>query len=648
MIGIRSVFALGRAGVFSHGSSRMMSGVSLSQRGVSVAAPLVCSPTSQTSLMNKRFSGDSKKELESFTANLFCGKMRTDQCFPYPETLTEDDHEMLPIIVDSTDKFFNEKNDALQNDLTKVVPDEIMDGLKELGAFGIQVPSSYGGVGLKNTGYARLTEVVGRYDLAVGIVMGAHQSIGFKGILLDGNDAQKAKYLPALATGENIAAFCLTEPSSGSDAQSIRTRAVENADGSWTINGGKIWISNGGIAEIFTVFAQTEVIDPKSGEKRDKVTAFIVERAFGGVTHGPPEDKMGIKASNTAEVNFENVVVPKENVLGEVGGGFKVAMRILNNGRFGMGSTLSGTCKKLIETANAHANERKQFGKHIKEFGLIKEKIALMTMQTYALESMAYLVSQIMDSGSDDYQLEAAICKIYGTETATFVADECLQILGGMGYMRETGVEKVVRDLRIFRIFEGTNEILRMLVALTGCQQAGKSLKELAKLMSNPVSVVSNFGQVLTEVSKRAGPKVGLSPSASATIPAARELEESARIIEQCSAKFGLAVEAALMKHKKDIINEQVTLKRLADCAIQIFSMAAATSRATRAFEKDLPSKEFEGKLCNTYCKVVNDKVGVFLKELENNSAVDANVKEIGDFVLEKGYDVASPIGLEF
>ena len=160
--------------------------------------------------------------------------------------------------------------------------------------------------------------------MAVGIVMGAHQSIGFKGILLFGNEKQKEKYLPPLAAGEKIASFCLTEPSVGSDAQSIKTRAVQNPDGSWTLNGSKIWISNGGFAEIFTVFAQTSVDDPKTGGKKDKITAFIVERSFGGVTSGPPEDKMGIRASNTAEVFFENVRVPAENVIGEVGGGFKV------------------------------------------------------------------------------------------------------------------------------------------------------------------------------------------------------------------------------------------------------------------------------------------------------------------------------------
>ena len=214
------------------------------------------------------------------------------------------------------------------------------------------------GVGLTNTQYARLTEVVGGNDLGVGIFIGAHQSIGFKGILLCGTDAQKAQYLPKLATGEQFAAFALTEPSSGSDAGSIKTRAELNKEGThWILNGGKIWISNGGIAEIFTVFAKTPIVDPATGTETEKVSAFIVERSFGGVTNGPPEKKMGIKCSNTAEVYFENVPVPVENVLRQPGDGFKVAMEILNNGRFGMGAALSGTMRSVIQKATDHATQ---------------------------------------------------------------------------------------------------------------------------------------------------------------------------------------------------------------------------------------------------------------------------------------------------
>lgn len=295
-----------------------------------------------------------------------------------------------------------------------------------------------------------------------------------QGILLFGNKEQKEKYLPQVSTGKVYAAFALTEPSSGSDAASIKTRAVLSPDGKhFILNGSKIWISNGGIANIFTVFAQTEVDDPKTGQKKDKITALIVERGFGGVSSGPPENKMGIKCSNTAEVYFEDVKVPVENVLGGVGNGFKVAMQILNNGRFGMGSTLSGTMRACIQKATEHATQRTQFGKKIENFGAIQEKLARMAMHQYATQSMAYMIAANMDLGSQDFHLEAAISKVFASESAWFVCDEAIQILGGMGFMKDCGLERVMRDLRIFRIFEGTNDILRLLVALTGIQYAG-------------------------------------------------------------------------------------------------------------------------------------------------------------------------------
>merc|ERR1719462_591770 len=299
----------------------------------------------------------------SFVQNVFRGLIEPTQVFPFPVALDEEQRENLEMLVPIAERVMTEQNDPLLNDQMETVPEDTVNALRELGAFGLQVPVDLDGVGLTNTQYARLTEVVGGNDLGVGIFIGAHQSIGFKGILLAGTPEQKEQYLPKLATGEQFAAFALTEPSSGSDAGSIKTRAVLNKEGThWILNGGKIWISNGGIAEIFTVFAKTPVVDEATGTTKEKVTAFIVERSFGGVSNGPPEKKMGIKCSNTAEVYFENCHVPVENVLGGVGNGFKVAMAILNNGRFGMGAALSGTMRSVITKATEFATQRTQFG----------------------------------------------------------------------------------------------------------------------------------------------------------------------------------------------------------------------------------------------------------------------------------------------
>merc|ERR1712141_433949 len=381
--------------------------------------------------------------------------------------------------------------------------------------------------------------------------IGAHQSIGFKGILIAGSPEQKEKYLPRLASGEDFAAFALTEPSSGPDANSIKTRADLSPDGNhWILNGAKIWISNGGIAEIFTVFAKTPVPDEKSGEMVEKVSAFIVERKFGGVSHGPPENKMGIKCSNTAEVYFENTPIPVENVIGKPGEGFKVAMQILNNGRFGMAAALSGTQRFAIKKAVDHAITRHQFGGRIDSYGTIQEKIARMSMVHYATESMAYMVSGIMDSGATDYQLEAAISKVFASEAAWFVTDEAIQILGGMGYMKDCGIEKVMRDLRIFRIFEGTNDILRLFVALTGIQYAGGHLRELQKAVKNPIG---NFGLVVGEVTKRAGHKVGFATGNHLAPHVHPNLNDVAAQVCKNTEMFGNSVEKLLIKHGKRI-----------------------------------------------------------------------------------------------
>lgn len=415
-----------------------------------------------------------------------------------------------------------------------------------------------------------------------------------------GTKEQKEKYLPKVTHQKVYAAFALTEPSSGSDAQSIKCRAVLSPDGKhWILNGSKIWISNGGIAEIFTVFAQTEVDDPKTGQKRDKVTAFIVERGFGGVTSGPPENKMGIKCSNTAEVYFEDTKIPIENVLGEVGSGFKVAMNILNNGRFGMGTTMAGTMRACIQKAAEHATQRTQFGKKIENFGAIQEKLARMAMHHYATQSMGYMIAANMDLGSQDYHLEAAISKVFASESAWFVCDEAIQILGGMGFMKDAGLERVMRDLRIFRIFEGTNDILRLLVALTGIQYAGSHLKELQKAFKNPTA---NLGLIMKESSKRAIRTLGIGGGVDMTGLVDPKLNDPAKLCAESVTNFGRTVESLLIKYGKGIVEEQFLLKLLADSAIDIYAMASCLSRATHSTTLGLSSAEHELLMTEAWC----------------------------------------------
>uniref|UniRef100_A0AAR2L4R2 Very long-chain specific acyl-CoA dehydrogenase, mitochondrial n=1 Tax=Pygocentrus nattereri TaxID=42514 RepID=A0AAR2L4R2_PYGNA len=537
---------------------------------------------------------------------MFKGQISTSQVFPFPSVLNEEKLELLRELLEPCSKFFEEVNDPGKNDTLEMVEEHTMQGLKELGAFGLQVPVDLGGLGLTNTQYARLVELVGLHDLGVGITLGAHQSIGFKGILLYGNKQQKEKYLPKLATGETVAAFCLTEPSSGSDAASIRSIAVPSPCGKYyTLNGSKIWISNGGLAEIFTVFARTPMKDEKTGEVKDKITAFIVERSFGGVTNGPPEKKMGIKASNTAEVFFENVRVPAECVLGEVGEGFKVAMNILNNGRFGMAAALSGTMKGAIAKAVDHAANRTQFGSKIHSFGVIQEKIARMAMYQYVTECMAYMVSGNMDSGATDFQIEAAISKIFASEAAWKVTDECIQIMGGMGFMKDAGVERVLRDLRIFRIFEGTNDILRLFVSLNGFQ-VGK-LKRIYML-------------------EKAGMSTGLTLQGTVH----PELAQSGEL------------------YVCILTDEQFVLERVANCAIDLYAMIVVLSRASRSLSQGHSSAQHEKMLCETWCTEAYDRITQNIKFLRSGTSkqIFKNLRAISSAVVENGTVVAPhPLG---
>lgn len=591
-------------------------------------------------------SGDKKKAVEStsFAMNLFRGQLKLEEVFPYPYSLNDEQRETLQALVDPTAKFFEEKNDPLKNDQNEKIPDDVLQGLKDLGAFGLQVPTDYNGLGLNNTQYARLVEIVGSHDLGVGITLGAHQSIGFKGILLFGNKEQKEKYLPKLATGEQVAAFALTEPSSGSDAASIKTRAVPSADGkSWILNGSKIWISNGGFAEVFTVFAKTPVKDEVTGETKDKVTAFIVERKFGGVKNGPPEKKMGIKCSNTAEVYFEDVKIPNENVLDGVGNGFKVAMNILNAGRFGMAAALSGTMKYSIKKAVEHAANRNQFGKHIIHYGAIQEKLARMAMLQYVTESMAYMLSANMDQGSLEFQIEAAISKIYGSESAWYVTDEAIQILGGMGFMKDTGLERVLRDIRIFRIFEGTNDILRLFVALTGMNYAGKHLKELQKKVQS-----FDIGTILTEGKKRIGSKMGIQTAPSMDHHIAAPLSNSAKLAYKSVADFGETIERLLIKYGNRITDEQYVVNRVAQATIDIYGMYVVLSRASKSINAKLPSSEHEANLTNMFCYEAARRVEQNLKDALSPSFVENSklMAKVANDLAQHGHTVPQhPLG---
>uniref|UniRef100_A0A672T3G3 Acyl-CoA dehydrogenase family member 9, mitochondrial-like n=1 Tax=Sinocyclocheilus grahami TaxID=75366 RepID=A0A672T3G3_SINGR len=551
---------------------------------------------------SRRFIRSSARSL-AYAKDLFLGKVNKAEVFPYPE-ISHEELEEINQLVQPVEKFFNEDVDSMKIDHEAVIPPETLNGLKELGLFGIQIPEEYGGLGLSNTMYARLGEITS-LDGAIAVTLAAHQAIGLKGILIAGNDDQKAKYLPKLATGEHIAAFCLTEPGSGSDAASIQTRATLTEDAKhFLLNGTKFWISNGGWADIMTVFARTEVVD-KDGQRKDKITAFIVERAFGGVTSGKPEDKLGIRGSNTCEITFEDTKVPIENVIGEVGGGFKVAMNILNNGRFSMGSAGAGLIKRLIELTSEYACTRKQFSRSLSEFGMIQDKFATMTLNVFVMESMAYLTAGMMDRpGVPDCSLEAAMVKVFSSEGSWICVSEALQVLGGLGFTKNYPYERYLRDCRILQIFEGTNEILRMYIALTGMQYAGKILTGKIKEMKK-----GNVGVVFEILGKK------LKDSVVRTVD------------------FGLT-------GKDGVVHPSLTHFHF--YILQFY---------LRSISIGLRNHDHEVLLTNTFCKDAHFKNNFLLTQLQKNSPEnnDANIKKIAQEVLAKrAYVCSHPLDRTF
>ena len=560
---------------------------------------------------------------QSFMKALFHGVIAEELILPFPE-MKNDERENVALMLESIRKFAETNIDAAKIDREHTIPENVMKGLKDLGLFGLTIPEEYGGLGLSSTAYARIMEEVAGIDGSIAVTLGAHQSIGLKAIQLFGTEAQKKKYLPKLATGERVAAFALTEPGAGSDAASIMTRAELSPDGEgYVLNGNKIWITNGGFADVFTVFARTSTVD--AGAK-PRITALIVERGY-GVKNGPNEHKMGIRGSSTTALYFEDVKVPAGNVLGESGRGFKVAMEVLNNGRLGLAAGTVGSCKVLIQMAVERVKERRAFGRPIGEFGMMKEKIASMLCDTYALESMTYLTTGLVDAGVADYSLESAICKVFGSETLWRVVNETLQVAAGIGYMSEYTYERALRAARINLIFEGTNEILRAFIALAGLQGPGQKLSEVARAMREPIKgfgILSDFAVARARSALGREQLTGVHSS----------LKRETVFFEESVTALSRETERVLRKHGKDIAEKQFVQRRLAEVALDLYAMAAVLSRTTRIIaQRGEEASRREIDLTAGFCTMARRRLSDRLANMERED--DELLKQIAG----RGYD---------
>lgn len=513
----------------------------------------------------------------SFTRGVFQGEILEDLVFPFPEPSAEE-KETLAQILDSFRGWAAETVDSHKMDAEGKFTPEVRQGMAELGLMGLNIPEEYGGFGASTMVFSRVFGEVGATDAALAVYFGAHQSIGIKGIILFGTDDQKQRWLPRCASGELIGAFCLTEPGSGSDAQAMLSTAVPSADGkTYTLNGTKIWISNAGYAGVMTVFAKVPVVI--DGKEKQRVTAFIVDAKAPGVSLGKVEEKLGIKASDTRTVTFENVVVPAEDRLGEVGSGFKIALEILNSGRLGLAAGSSRGTREMLKMAIEYVKQREQFGRPIGNFEMIQRKIAIAAADCYAADAGWMLCAGMVDRGGIDFSLETAACKVYASELAWRSASDAMQMAGGIGYSKEYRYEQALRDSRINMIFEGTNEILRALIALMGLQQPGEELKQVGKAFKNPLRNIGAISSYVTGRAKRTITKNKFTKVHEA-------LADEADLVETAIHDLALAVEKALIEHGKDIIERQMIQERMANAAIDIYLSTAVLSRATTAVKK--------------------------------------------------------------
>jgi alkylation response protein AidB-like acyl-CoA dehydrogenase len=441
----------------------------------------------------------------------------------------------------------------------------------EVGLMGGGVPEEFGGAGLDKISTTVLTEKLSIYG-GFAVTHGAHAGIGTLPIVYFGTEAQKKKYLPKLATGEWIGAYCLSEPQAGSDAQNSLTRAELNKEGThYILNGQKMWITNGGFADVYIVFAKID------GEK---FTAFIVERTFPGFKPGNEEHKMGIHGSSTTPIFLENCKVPKENLLHEIGRGHIVAFNILNAGRFTLGASAVGGSKHVLMTSAKYCKERKAFGKQIGEFGLMKEKMAEMAIQIFAVESMVYRSAGNIEaamaaaSGSGDkiqnsmkvleeYAIESSIAKVYGSEMLDFVVDEGVQIFGGYGFHEEYPVCRSYRDSRINRIFEGTNEINRMLIIQMLMKRA----------MGGQLPLIPAAMKLADEI--LAGPSFEETPEG--------VLAAESRVVANAKKMFLQAAGGAVQKFREKLADEQELIGALSNMVMEIYAMESCLLRAQKA-----------------------------------------------------------------
>jgi acyl-CoA dehydrogenase family protein 9 len=505
----------------------------------------------------------------SFAKGLFFGYLLPDKLAPYPPPATaEVSHR-----VEQLRQFCQQHIDPVQIDRQADIPRSVIDGLGRLGVLGACMPSQYGGLGMTQTDYCRLLEVLGAHCASTALFVNAHHSIGPRALVLFGTPQQQAKWLPRVASGEIITAFALTEPEAGSDAANVQTRADPTADGrGYILNGQKRYITNGALAGLLTVMART----PVAGSRDTRITAFLVTPDLPGFHIAEARmDKCGVRGTATSRLEFRDMFVPRDSLLGQEGRGLRVALTVLDFGRTTFGATCTGAAKFCLRRAVDHARTRVQFGQPLAAFELVKEKLASMAASIFAMEACTYQTAAQIDSGADDYMLETAMLKVFATEALWRIIHDTFQIHGGMAYFTDQPWERMLRDHRIDLIGEGANDVLRAFVALAGMRDVGLELQGVLQALRRPIG---NLGRLGGFAARRLAALL-LAPE----VPVHSSLlEDDAARLGRLIGRFGNQVQRLLRHHREEILDRQYLQARIAEAAIDLYVSCCVLRRLDR------------------------------------------------------------------
>ena len=538
--------------------------------------------------------------MPSFVRGTFSGALHDSLLFPFPEPLDAYNPEEAKTVRRLVGALHQMREEGLIDsaafDETETIPEPTIERLASEGLLSLTIPKEYGGLGLSATAYARVFGEVSRADPSIAVLIGVHCGLGAKAIVLFGTPEQKQRYLPMLARGETLAAYALTEPDVGSDAQNVKSTARLSEDGShWILDGRKHWIGNAHRAGVIATFAQTSV--ERRGERVQRPTAFIIRPDMPGFEVVGTVRKLGIRGSTQAELRYDKLQVPADHVLGTIGKGFAVAVHVLNGGRLTLAAGCTAGTKGIAAEMAKFTESRIQFGKPIVEFEITQRKLARTASDIYAADAMLGELARLAETPEADWALEAACCKVFTSEMIWRAADEMVQLGGGRGFVKPYPYERFLRDARINRIFEGTNEILRLFIALNGVQGPAEQLKEIGSALRRPLK---NLGLISGFAASRVRSALGATPTLDVELH--DRLGKHKDFLEKHVADLASATQRLIREYRREIVDRQQELERVADMAIELFATTCVLSRTQSIIDtQGAERSERELDLCDLF-----------------------------------------------